>query len=171
MDWKSRRIDNRFPLGIFLLGVLSFLFSLVPEASFSKFWFLKSDFLEPELLKPDFLKLCLSEYYFPEPGFSERLLGSFLAALPLFVLTLVFPGAFGGGDIKLLAAGGFFLGWRAMVPAAGVGLLTAAVYAVGRMACGKLTLKSQLPLGPFLAGGMAVGLLWGETLLAWYLAL
>ena len=160
MDWKSRRIDNWFPLEIFLLGVLSFLFGLFPKTIFPR-----SGFLELSLPKLDFIRLCLSDYCFSEPGLWERLLGSLLAALPLFVLTLVFPGAFGGGDIKLLAAGGFFLGWRAMIPAVGVGLLAAAIYAVGRMACGKLTLKSQLPLGPFLAGGMAVGLLWGETLL------
>ena len=37
----------------------------------------------------------------------ERLAGSLCVSLPLFLLTAVIPGAFGGGDIKLTAACGF----------------------------------------------------------------
>ena len=146
MDWRSRKIDNRFSLGIFLLGVLSLtlghLLTLSP---------LESGFLELSLF--------------------DRLLGSLFAALPLFLLMLILPGSFGGGDLKLLAAGGFFLGWRAILPAIAVGLLAASVYVIKRLASGTLTLKSQFPLGPFLAVGLAIGMFWGEAIWVWYLSL
>ena len=40
----------------------------------------------------------------------QRVQGGFCISLPMLILALLFPGAFGGGDIKLMAAGGLFLG-------------------------------------------------------------
>lgn len=46
----------------------------------------------------------------PEHGIGDRLIGALIVSVPMLVLALIVPGAFGGGDIKLMAASGLFLG-------------------------------------------------------------
>lgn len=49
-------------------------------------------------------------WLFPEHGMVDRLIGAVIISVPMLLLALIIPGAFGGGDIKLMAASGFFLG-------------------------------------------------------------
>ena len=77
---------------------------------------------------------------------------------------LVKEGAFGGGDIKLMAAGGFFLGWRASLAAAWIGLTAAALYCAVLMLKRRLTFKDTIAFGPFLALGLGIASLWGDEL-------
>jgi leader peptidase (prepilin peptidase)/N-methyltransferase len=77
--------------------------------------------------------------------------------------------AMGGGDIKLAAMLGAFLGWKVLLftlflSAVGGGILAAAL-----MGTGLRGRKDPLPFGPFLAVGGAVGLFWGERMVRWYL--
>ena len=61
----------------------------------------------------------------------SRLVGIFAASGVLFVLAMLYKGGMGGGDIKLMAAAGFLLGWRnvliALMLGAVVGTLWLAV--------------------------------------------
>ena len=77
--------------------------------------------------------------------------------------------AMGGGDIKLAAMLGAFLGWKVLLlslfcSAVGGGILAAVL-----MGSGLRGRKDPLPFGPFLAAGGAVGLFWGERMVRWYL--
>lgn len=47
---------------------------------------------------------------YPERGIVTRLIGALIISVPMLILALVIPGAFGGGDIKLMAASGLLLG-------------------------------------------------------------
>jgi leader peptidase (prepilin peptidase)/N-methyltransferase len=83
-----------------------------------------------------------------------------LAAGAVFLLpALVRPGALGMGDVKL----GVFLGaalGSAVVPALTLGLFSAGLYAIGLVLVrGRAAMKTQMPLGPFLAFGAIVVLL------------
>lgn len=127
MDWNTRTIEDRFPIGIALLGFAAL-------------------------------------FLFPEHGAADRLIGAAVAAGPMLILTLVREGAFGGGDIKLMAAGGFFLGWRAALAAIGIGLMTAALYCVVMILKRRLTLKDSIAFGPFLALGLGIASLLGDEL-------
>ncbi|MDO5418356.1 MAG: prepilin peptidase [Lachnospiraceae bacterium] len=105
-----------------------------------------------------------------EPSFRTRMLGLFCVSVPMLILTYVVPGAFGGGDIKLMAACGAFLGWRRCLCAMLLAVLGGGLWAAWLLAGKKADRKDQFAFGPFLCLGAAVSLLWGEELLRWYLS-
>ena len=53
----------------------------------------------------------VSIWTIPGPTIVERLIGVVCISVPLLIITLIVPGAFGGGDIKMMAAVGLLLGW------------------------------------------------------------
>ena len=61
---------------------------------------------------------------------ASRIIGFFSASVPMLLLALAIPGAFGGGDIKLTAASGWLLGWQVMLPAAAIGILSGGSYCI-----------------------------------------
>ncbi|MFM7142678.1 MAG: prepilin peptidase [Alphaproteobacteria bacterium] len=75
----------------------------------------------------------------------------------------------GGGDIKLLAMIGAFLGWKGV-------LLTLLLASFVGSAVGTLLMirdrsdsKLAIPFGPFLAIGALVTLFWGDRIVDWYM--
>lgn len=103
---------------------------------------------------------------FPEIGLPERLLGMCSASLLLLAVTLCVPGAFGGGDIKLMAACGVFLGWRYSLLALGIAIVFGAAYGIGALVVKKARRTSPIAFGPFLCMGMAVAMFCGERILS-----
>lgn len=113
----------------------------------------------------------LSLFAAPAVGVGSRLLGAAAVSLPLLLITRLIPESFGGGDVKLMAAAGFLLGWRAVLVAAFLALVAGGLYGVWLLATRRAGRKSHFAFGPFLAGGIGVALLWGEALIGGYLAL
>jgi leader peptidase (prepilin peptidase)/N-methyltransferase len=106
--------------------------------------------------------------FFPEIAWTSRLLGVFVVSVPMLVLTLVIPGAFGGGDMKLMAACGIFLGWKYSLFALAFAVFTGGVYGIYVLASGKKGRKEHFAFGPFLCMGMVFALFWGDGLWNWY---
>lgn len=90
-----------------------------------------------------------------------------LAVLNL-LLCLAIPGAFGGGDIKLMAAAGLFLGWQHTLLAMFFGILGGGFYGMYLLAARKADKKDHFAFGPFLCVGIVLALLFGDPVLAWY---
>jgi len=107
----------------------------------------------------------------PQVPVLERVIGFFCISAPLFLITLIIPDAFGGGDIKLMAPAGFMLGWKLTLIAFFISLITGGGWGIYLMAGKKESGKAHMPFGPFLALGMAVSVLFGNNLLRWYLGL
>lgn len=107
---------------------------------------------------------CLSVFLFPEIGLADRLLGSLCVSVPLFAAALFFPGSFGGGDIKLMAAGGMLLGWPQTFFAFAFSVFLAGGQAFWLLAVRKKGRKTEIAFGPYLCAGIAVFLLAGESL-------
>ena len=108
-------------------------------------------------------------WLFPEHGIGSRLLGAVVISVPMLVLALIIPGAFGGGDIKLMAVSGLFLGAAPTVCAMFIGLLTGGGYGAFMLFSGKLKKNDHFAFGPFLAVGLAVSVFVGDRLAKWYL--
>ena len=77
--------------------------------------------------------------------------------------------AIGGGDIKLMAAAGLFLGWKKIILAFFIACLVGTVIHLILM---KVQGKGrQLAMGPYLSLGILLSALWGERMIDAYLGL
>lgn len=77
--------------------------------------------------------------------------------------------AMGGGDVKLMAAAGLLIGWKNAYLAMIAGCVIGSVIHLIRM---KITKEGhQLALGPYLAIGIFLAVMWGEPFLSWYFSL
>jgi leader peptidase (prepilin peptidase)/N-methyltransferase len=79
--------------------------------------------------------------------------------------------AMGGGDAKLAAMMGAWLGWKLLLLA---GFLACAIGAFGgglALATGLLSRRQAFPFGPFLAFGGIIAAIWGQAIVAAYLQL
>ena len=103
------------------------------------------------------------------PGFLQALLGAAVGFALLWGVAQAGAWVFreeamGGGDIKMMAMIGSFVGWR------GVLLTVFAGAALGSLIFVPLSLKKKrlVPFGVFLAVGAAVTFVFGDAILAWY---
>ena len=99
----------------------------------------------------------------------DTLLGVVIGGGLFLVVILASRGGMGGGDMKLGAMMGAFLGWKLVLLAILLGVLAGGTVAIGLLATGAKGRKDPVPFGPFLALGAVVSLLWGHDVLAWYL--
>ncbi len=73
--------------------------------------------------------------------------------------------AMGGGDIKMMAMVGAFLGWQGVLLTIFLGALLGSLIFVPLSLMGQ---KKLVPFGVFLSLGGAATYLWGEAILTWY---
>ena len=101
------------------------------------------------------------------PSAASRLVGAltcggFLAAL------LLLTGGVGWGDVKLMAAGGLFLGAERAFPALLSAYFMAALWCIPLLLCRRARRDSAIPMAPFFGLSLLLWGLWGGRLLAWY---
>lgn len=84
----------------------------------------------------------------------DRVLGAFLVSGIMLLADLAAPGSFGGGDIKLMAAGGLYLGTKDIFYAFFYALAAGAACGLCLFIFKKKSLKTELAFGPFLTAGM-----------------
>jgi leader peptidase (prepilin peptidase)/N-methyltransferase len=77
--------------------------------------------------------------------------------------------AMGGGDIKLTAMMGVYVGWPNVLLLFFLAAVLASVVGVALMIGWGKKGRDPIPFGPFLALGCVLTLLWGTRLLDWYL--
>ncbi|MDX1357859.1 MAG: prepilin peptidase [Clostridia bacterium] len=101
----------------------------------------------------------------------EALIGFFAASVPLFLVAVLSKGGMGGGDIKLMAAAGIFLGWKGIILAMIVGSVIGAVVSLTLIALKRKKRKDLIPFGPFLCLGILVAAVLGPEIIQWYTGL
>ncbi len=95
----------------------------------------------------------------------ESLLGILVGGGSLYLVALFSKGGMGGGDIKLNAGIGAFLGWQKALLTIFIGSFLGAI--VGLIIL-KKTGSRKVPFGPFLSIGAINSLFWGLELLKFY---
>ncbi len=100
-----------------------------------------------------------------EVSWLERVIG-FISAGGVLLIIAVLTGGLGGGDVKLMAAVGFYLGWKltlwSMLLASVIGGFAGIVI----LASGKGKLKTEI-----LVVGIISSVLFGDEMIRWYLGL
>jgi leader peptidase (prepilin peptidase)/N-methyltransferase len=77
--------------------------------------------------------------------------------------------AMGGGDAKLAAMMGAWLGWKYLLLAGFLACAIGAFIGGGAIAIGWLNRRQAMPFGPFLALGSVLAAFWGEAIVSTYL--
>jgi leader peptidase (prepilin peptidase) / N-methyltransferase len=104
----------------------------------------------------------------------ESLLGILVGGGSLFLVAWVYQSitkreGMGGGDIKLLAMIGAFVGWKGVMFTIFVASLTGTLAGMAMIVRRKEGMKFAVPFGPFLAVGAIAYLFFGPEALALYL--
>jgi len=105
----------------------------------------------------------------------DSLLGILAGGGSLLIIAIAVAGtylfkkeAMGGGDIKLAAMIGAFLGWKLTLLSLFLGFFLGSVIGVIVL----VTTKSKsdiIPFGPFIALGAMLSIFWGPAIINWYL--
>lgn len=95
-------------------------------------------------------------------------LGGLLGFFVIAAIIVVSRGGMGWGDAFLMAGCGVGLGWRLTALALYLGFMVGGFSALGLLAMKKVGRKTALPLGPFLAVGALLALLWGPSILGYW---
>jgi leader peptidase (prepilin peptidase)/N-methyltransferase len=125
---------------------------------------------------PDSLNIALmvcavaAIWIWPDVGLVTRIIGFFAISVPLLLISLIVAGAFGGGDIKMMAAAGFLLGWPNAIVATFIGLVLGGVYGAILLVRRKKGRKEHFAFGPCLAIGVYGSIFFGKPIIDWYLA-
>lgn len=102
---------------------------------------------------------------------SEWLLGGLLGYGAFYLLYLLSRGGLGGGDVRLVGLLGVVLGWKHLLLALAIAVLAGALVSVVLLASRRVSRKTAIPFGPFLALGGYLAMLWGAEMAQWYLGL
>lgn len=106
-------------------------------------------------------------------GFVNSLIGVLVGGGVLLFMAWISPYLFGkegigGGDIKLLAMIGAFLGWKAALLTLMLASVVGSVIGIGLLVFKIVTRGQYIPFGPYLALGAVLTLFFGTDMMAWY---
>jgi leader peptidase (prepilin peptidase)/N-methyltransferase len=106
-------------------------------------------------------------------GMVNSVLGLIVGGGILWLLAWLSPYLFGkegmgGGDIKLLAMVGAFLGWKPALLTIMIGSLTGSVIGISLIALRLIKRDDYIPFGPFLVLGALLSMFFAQPLLDWY---
>lgn len=114
------------------------------------------------------IKLLINVFvYGLDVSWLEYVIGFFIVSIPLAIIYYVSKGrAMGGGDVKLMAVTGLFLGWKLALVALIAGCLYGSIIHIIRM---KVSGEGkQLAMGPYLSAGIVTALWFGNFIIEWY---
>jgi leader peptidase (prepilin peptidase)/N-methyltransferase len=118
----------------------------------------------------------LASFIVPEITYKESLIGIILGGGVLLLIAIGYEyiakmEGMGGGDVKLLAMIGAFLGWKGVLFTVFSGSLIGTVIGVTIMVAKGKDSKYAIPFGPFLSMGALLYLFFGEEIIYWYLGM
>ena len=109
----------------------------------------------------------------PHIPFFNSLIGILLGGGSLFVIATLYQWLFkregmGGGDVKLLAMIGAFLGWEAVILTILFSSLIGSITGITLMVIKGKDFKYAIPFGPFLSLGAVIALFYKNEIIFWY---
>jgi leader peptidase (prepilin peptidase)/N-methyltransferase len=118
----------------------------------------------------------LGSLFFPGITFLDSLIGVLVGGGSLFLVATLYQWLFkregmGGGDVKLLAMIGGFLGWKSVILTILLSSFIGSIVGILVMIFKGKDFKTAIPFGPFLSIGAVISLFYGEFIIGWYFGL
>jgi leader peptidase (prepilin peptidase)/N-methyltransferase len=118
----------------------------------------------------------LLSFFLPAASWTDSLIGLLAGGGSLYLVAVAYEAltkreGMGGGDVKLLAMIGAWLGWKAILFTLFFASLSGTLIGGGAMLLQKQGRHYAIPFGPFLAFGALAYLFFGPQLIEWYLSL
>ncbi|MBI5380004.1 MAG: prepilin peptidase [Nitrospirae bacterium] len=104
-------------------------------------------------------------------GWQASFAGALLGGGLFYLIAVVSRGGMWGGEVKLIAMIGAFLGWKGVLLTIFLAALVGSVVGIFLMVFKGKGRKDPIPFGPFLALGALLTLFWGGELMSLYFAL
>ncbi|MCL2154806.1 MAG: prepilin peptidase [Leptospirales bacterium] len=98
----------------------------------------------------------------------DNIYGLLFLTVIFLIIMFMFPGSFGGGDLKFYAAAGLLLGFEMSIVLLEVSLITGAFAGVIWAGIHRWNFKIKMPFGPFISVGVIITLLFGHTIILYY---
>jgi len=183
-------ISFQYPLVELLNGVLTLLLFLRfgPTTAFAALFIfcsalvvitfidIEHQIIPDEISLPGIIVGFVLSFFIPGHTWLNSLLGILLGGGSLLLVAysyqkLTGKDGMGGGDIKLLAMMGAFLGWKAVPFIIFASSLAGSLIGISIMLLQKKDSKLAIPFGPYLAFGAVLYIFCGKSLIRWYLGL
>ena len=108
--------------------------------------------------------------FWPGVGPVKALIGAGAGFGILLALYLIPGFVIGEGDVKLAAVVGAATGFPIVAVGLGLSFVMGGVVAMLLIVTRRSRRKAEIPFGPFIAASAMITLVWGDSILAWYLA-
>ncbi|MBI5327106.1 MAG: prepilin peptidase [Deltaproteobacteria bacterium] len=180
-------ISQRYPLVEFLTGFFSVIlfkafglsieipiyFVFVSSLIVITFIDLRYQIIPDVITLPGIAVGFLASYFLPY-GILNSMIGILVGGGSLLLVAAGYQlvtgrEGMGGGDIKMLAMIGAFLGWKGVIITIFTGSFIGAVVGSALMLAKGKDTKYAIPFGPFLAVGAVVSLFFGDAIIDWYI--
>ena len=155
----------RIPPSAELLVAWVFLAALVAVTAID----LEHQIIPDRITLPGIVVGFLTSFLGTRASWLDSLIGVGVGGGILFAVVVLSGGGMGGGDAKLAAMMGAFLGYKLALLALFTAAILGGIVALALLSTGIRKRKDPIPFGPFLAAAAAVAILWGEAILTWYL--
>lgn len=99
------------------------------------------------------------------PSLISHISGAVVLSLPMLLVALVIKSGFGGGDIKMIAAAGLFLGLDKTLIAGLIAFFISGIYGIYILFTKKRSAREKVKFAPYLALGCAFSELFGTVLI------
>ena len=162
-------------LGIVTFGVLAFytcLFIIISVID------LEHGLILNKVVYPSMVVVLLLALY-PWPWLTQSIgmrvayvaLGGAIGFAIFLLIAIVSRGGMGWGDVKLAALIGLATGFPLVFVAVIIAAILGGIVAMALVIAKKRKRRETIPFGPFLAAAAMITLLWGSTILSWWIGL
>jgi leader peptidase (prepilin peptidase)/N-methyltransferase len=180
-------ISFQYPLVEFLMGLFSVMllvrygistlcliyFSLFASLTLISFIDLSHRIIPDVISLPGILIGLIISLLHPQLSIKNALIGALLGGGALYIVASLYQivtkrEGMGGGDVKLLAMIGAFIGWKGVLFTILCSSFVGSIVGVMLMLFSLADSKYAVPFGPFLSLGAVIYVLWGQGLINWY---